>query len=218
MFAGRGVRDDEPSQPSATNLIQNVAEVDGNSAFREAPCTGKHVRLRTITTLDYGLLQAAELSPEVRHRWRYGGTTPSPENWPQVFWQGVLAQFLVVRTRGEESIGLVNAYGPNFQHGWAYVGATKLQPADCSPYMMLGLAIFIEYVFCNWNFRKIYLELPEFNYPQFRSGEGRIFVLEGRLKQHSYYDGRLWDQMLLAIHRDAWYEAGRRFLALEGLA
>nr|MDT0665497.1 hypothetical protein [Micromonospora sp. DSM 115978] len=52
-----------------------------------------------------------------------------------------------------------------------------------------------------WNYRKIYMECPEYNYGQLASGAGRWFEVEGRLKDFNYYDGQYWDEYLLAISR-----------------
>ncbi len=46
------------------------------------------------------------------------------------------------------------------------------------------------------------MEAPEFNIAQIKSGLGRFFHEEGRLKAHHYYDGRYYDQLLLALYRE----------------
>ncbi|EFC86323.1 hypothetical protein FrEUN1fDRAFT_0593 [Parafrankia sp. EUN1f] len=43
--------------------------------------------------------------------------------------------------------------------------------------------------------------MVSYNYDQIASGAGRHFDVEGRLSDHSYYDGRYWDEYLLAIRR-----------------
>ncbi len=163
------------------------------------------------------MIQRAELSPELAQRWRYRGNTPSPEQWAQILWQGTLAQYLVVDRRTDEAVGLCMAYRPNFQDGHAYLGAAKFRERDRSPRMIAGTAMFVEYVFANWDFNKLYLEVPEFNFPQVARGIGRLFELEGRFREHSYYDGRHWDQLVLALYRDTWMKTRASYLAMEGL-
>jgi hypothetical protein len=67
-----------------------------------------------------------------------------------------------------------------------------------------GLMLLADHLFRNWNFRKIYFEATEFNYAQFASGKGRLFVEEGRLTEHTFYDGRYWDLVVGSMTRDAW--------------
>jgi RimJ/RimL family protein N-acetyltransferase len=81
--------------------------------------------------------------------------------------------------------------------------------------MMMGCALFFDYVFACWPFRKLYLELPEYNVPQVRSGIGTYFRLEGRLRAHSYLTGRYSDELILALYRDDWSDKRRRLIALD---
>lgn len=158
---------------------------------------------------------ALEEGPDLGARWRLRGSTPSPEQWVRALWQDVLAQYLVCATEDARSLGVVLAYRPNFQDQHAYLAAARFDQTRHTPLMMLGVGMFINYVFTCWPFRKLYLETPEFNYDQFASGEGRMFSIEARLKDHSYFAGRHWDQLTLAIYRDQWARYGRRVEELE---
>jgi hypothetical protein len=126
----------------------------------------------------------------------------------------VLAQFLVVAAQRERPIGLVAAYRANFQDQHAYLSVARFGSSTRSPAMMLGLALFLRYVFDCWSFRKLYVETQEFNYEQFASGVGTYFELEGRLREHSFYRGRHWDQLTLAIYRERWNEIASRLSVL----
>jgi hypothetical protein len=161
---------------------------------------------------DYPYVRMLELSPELGPRWRFRGTTPSPQEWERQTWSNVLAQFMVIAREDTSALGLVTAYEANFQDGHAHLAAAKFDPDDRSPLMMFGIAQFIQYVFTCWNLRKLYIDVPEYNYEQFSSGEGRYFTIEGRLREHSYYDGRLWDRLILAVHREQWGEWSDRLL------
>lgn len=183
--------------------------------FTAPHLAGIRVRLRPILPKDYGFLQTVELMSDLHFRFRLRGATPSPEQWSQTLWHSVLAQFLVVTQAQDRIIGLVMAYRPNFQDGHAHVGAARFGTDTRSPLMMLGFGLFVQYVFTCWNFRKLYLETPEFNYEQFASGSGRYFEVEARLREHFFFDGRYWDQLTLAIYRDRWTHYAQRLLAAE---
>lgn len=187
----------------------------GDKTFAPPPLDGVHVRLRPVTPRDYEHIRALELSSDLAVRWRFRGSTPSPEQWAQTLWRGVLAQYLVVTAVRERPIGLVLAYHADFQDQHAHVAMASFDPKGRSPLMMLGFGLFIQYVFTCWPFRKLYLESSEYNYEQFAAGEGRYFEVEARLRDHSSFGGKHWDQLTLAIYRETWEGVGRRLLALE---
>jgi hypothetical protein len=189
--------------------------------FRPQPAfpslEGRHVFLRPVSTGDYAGLQQAEIQGELGMRWRYRGSTPSPEQWAQGLWRTVLAQHLIVRRADDRPIGLVLVYQPDFQDGHAQLAAVRFDLADRSPRMMLGMALFLRHVFACWSFRKLYLEVTEFNYEQFASGAGRLFDVEGRYRDHVYFNGAYWDQLVLAVGRERWQSHGEALLAAEDL-
>jgi acyl carrier protein len=68
--------------------------------------------------------------------------------------------------------------------------------------MILGISLFLRYVFTYWEFEKLYMEVPEYNFPQFASGLGRFFEIEGRLRGHLKMGERSFDQLIVALYRD----------------
>jgi hypothetical protein len=188
--------------------------VDGDvPSFRVPSLRGRHVFLRPVTPDDYRFLRAAELGGELAIRWRLRGASASPEQWAQNLWQSVLTQYLVVGSREPTPLGLVAVYQPNHRDGYAFLAAERFGPPRPVPAMMFGVALFIEHVFRCWDFHKLYLEVPEYNVSQLASGVGRLFALEGRLREHLWYDGRRWDQIVLALYRETWARESRRLLA-----
>ncbi len=171
--------------------------------FTLAPLENDLVVLRPVTPDDYGIIQRAELSDALIQRWRYRGSTPSPEQWAGTLWNGTLAQFIVVAKSRNEPVGLVVVYRPMFQHGYAYFGAVRFGETDLSPVMLSGIVLFLVFAFRTWNLRKLYMEIPEYNVAQFESAIDRFMSIEGRLRDHSYYDGHYWDELFVAIYRDA---------------
>lgn len=183
------------------------------STFHPAPMRGRHVQLRPVAPEDYRLLQRLDVG-ELSLRWRTRGATPSPEQWAQLLWNSVLAQFMVVRVSDRRPVGLVIAYRPSFQDGYAHLGAVAIERSR-SPLMMFGCALFLDYVFTCWNLHKLYFELPEWNLKQFESALRKYCKLEGRLREHLYYDGRHWDELVLAIYRQDWSEQRERVMRVQ---
>jgi len=66
-----------------------------------------------------------------------------------------------------------------------------------------AVAVFVRYLFKTFPLRKIYIEVPGFNWAQMASGEGILFEVEGVLKQHEYYDGQYWDKYYCAIYPES---------------
>jgi RimJ/RimL family protein N-acetyltransferase len=167
---------------------------------------GKHVRLRAVTQADYPFLVDLQTAPENLIRWRFRGSTLSPEQIVQSLWQGVLAQFLIVRADTGESVGLVVCYNPEFRHGYAYLAMIIAPKYEMSGWALEADAIFLNYLFETFGFRKVYLEVIEFNYHRLASGAGSLFHVEGCLKDHEYHLGHRWHLYTLAIYRDEWHD------------
>ncbi|HEU4794338.1 MAG TPA: hypothetical protein VFT02_01830, partial [Pyrinomonadaceae bacterium] len=69
-----------------------------------------------------------------------------------------------------------------------------------------GVLLGFHYAFTTWPFRKIYMEATEESYKAFKSGLGRFFIEEGRLKEHAFWNGRFIDVLILAVYRQVWAE------------
>jgi len=165
---------------------------------------GRHVRLKPLDAGDYPFLIALQTAPENLIRWRYRGTTPSPEHILQTLWQGVLAQFLIVRTDTKEPLGLVVGYNAEFRHNYIYLAMIVTPDCELRGWTFEANALFISYLFETFAFQKIYLDVIEFNYRRLASGAETLFHVEGCLIDHEYHLGRRWHLYTLAIYRHEW--------------
>ena len=117
--------------------------------------------------------------------------------------ESVLAQFVIEGINSQKPLGLVAITSPNFRDGFAYISA--LGPAEAATGLIAeGVLLGFHYAFSTWPFRKIYMEATEESYRAFKSGLGRFFVEEGRLKEHSFWNGRFMDLLILAVYRETW--------------
>lgn len=175
---------------------------DGVSLFSK---TGRSV-LRVIDPNDYGHLYHAELSSGMLHRWRFGGATPSPEQYPALLWNGVLSQYLVLQPKSNAIVGLVAAYDYNANDGVGYLlGARFAEGVPATLAFVDGFGLFVDNLFELFPLRKLYLEVPEFNASHFQSALGSVFVEEGRLERHKFFSGSYWDQITFACWRQEWH-------------
>lgn len=179
--------------------------------FDVPPLAGRYIYLRPVTPTDYQSLRAIDLSSDIGVRWRFRGATPTTEQWIQAS-TAALAQFIIARQLDHKPIGLVTLYNQNFRDQHAYLAAMTFNPASVSPFVMMGAVLFVHYTFECYPFRKLYMELPDYNLPQIASGLTRLFQEEGRLRAHFYYGGRLWDKIVLALYREDWDARVGRFL------
>jgi RimJ/RimL family protein N-acetyltransferase len=188
---------------------------ESRATSRQPPLTGRRVRLRSIFPSDYDYLYALATSEDMGYRWRFRGMSPSPEAFPQGLWHQVLAQFIIERVENGQRLGLVVAFDANERNGWCHIAMLLDPNVAGTGWVLEAGALFVNYLFTLWNFRKLYAEVLEFNYRSFSSGGGgRFFHEEGRLKDHEFYAGRYWDLLLIALYRDDWEHRPRVFRKL----
>jgi len=176
---------------------------------------GRSVRIRPVEARDYDFLFRLYTDGDHLVRYRLRGTTPSPEAFLRFLWDQVVAQF-VVESRDGRPIGVVSAFEPDFRNRFIFVAACSIDELETSGLVLEGVALLVTYLFENFDLRKIYAETLERNYAQFSMGEGRLFEVEGRMREHEYIDGRYEDFVLLAIYRDEWRVQHERIFGTKG--
>jgi RimJ/RimL family protein N-acetyltransferase len=195
----------EPRRPGTTRTAS-----EGDAA--PAPLEGGRVVLRVLSPADHGWLYALATHPSNGYRWRYGGATPSPEMFVHSLWDRVLAQFAIVQRSTGRPVGLVVAYAPDLHSGHVQVAALLDPSVQRRAWPMEAMFLFVNYLFTNWNLRKVYAESLEFNYLQFASGAGRLFDVEARLRAHHFWNGRYWDKVIGHCSRERWMQMGPRLM------
>lgn len=144
-------------------------------------------RLRPIVDSDIRVMYQSAVDPRWSHKWRYRGATPSIKDF--------VAQ-------------LVSRYNARTDLGWSYIAFTRVtprRPSDVAE-MLEGGLLFIAFLFRNWGFRKLYAEIPGWNWSQFSQAAGQFFTVEGALKEHEFFGGQHWDQYIAALHRERWLQ------------
>lgn len=181
-----------------------VDEAARPGAMRDAPPPAGGARLAKYSLLPVAndqlpALYRLAVDNEVGYRWRFRGAVPTYEQFVESFWAGTLVQFVAVE--GANLLGHVVAYNYDPVQGFVYAGMISTPTYVGTGRPIEVLADFYGYLFKTWPIRKIYMEVPAFNYAQFASGAGRQYDVEGVLKDHDYYDGEYWDHYLLAVYR-----------------
>jgi len=168
------------------------------------PWSTSRVRLRPLLADDVAALYEASVEPTLNYRWRFRGSTPSIGAFQQVLFQDVLAQFIVQRHDEAEPTGLVTSYNFKPEAGHVYIGFQRTsRNVEPSGEMLDGVFLLIEYLFANWPIRKVYAELPDYNFYPLGS-LGRIGTVEGCFKAHLVRGEQVSDLFTIAIYREAW--------------
>jgi RimJ/RimL family protein N-acetyltransferase len=166
---------------------------------------GHKVYLRPVTEADYGFLFALSTDEATGFRWRFRGETPSPDGFTHAIWHNTIAQFVVCSGATDEPVGHVVAFNANMRHRYAHIAMVVRPDRVGRSWALEGAQLFIDYLFANWEFRKLYAEVVDFNLTQFGSiATMPAFLVEGRLTEHEYYRGRYWDLVVIALRRQDW--------------
>jgi RimJ/RimL family protein N-acetyltransferase len=177
--------------------------------LRGAPRMGRWVSLVPIAPQYMEFLYQLATNEENGFRWLLAGMVPPADVFQQNLWKGVMTQFVVVVRSNSAPIGVVIAYNPEINHGFAYLGADFAPHVQGAGIAIEAVELFVEYMFSTYNLRKLYLEVPEYNLGAMVNGVGGILREEGILREHTYYRGRYWDRHLLALYRDQFLSAPR---------
>jgi RimJ/RimL family protein N-acetyltransferase/acyl carrier protein len=183
------------------HFLTTITPVEEKAA--STPLESSSIVLRPLTGADEPYLQRLLTSGDHLVRYRLRGMTPSPESFHQFVWDRVVAQFVAV-TRQGHPVGVVSCFDPDFRNRYAYVAAVADPEMQGNGLMAEATVLFVSYLFREFDLRKLYAESLEPNYEQFAHGAGRLFEVEGRLREHEYLGGRYVDALLLAAHRDRW--------------
>lgn len=174
----------------------------------------RRVRLRTIGEQDRRFLYELMTSPEAGGRVRFGGATPSPEKVIASLWESVLAQFVVESAESGRPLGLVAITSPDFRNQFAYVSALGAPETQGTGLIAEAALLAFHYAFDTWPLRKVYMEATDDSFQAFRGGLGDLFVEEGRLAGHVFWNGRWVDMVIVAVYRETWSRLAPRMTRL----
>lgn len=172
---------------------------------------GPNVQLVPVTDRDTDWLFGICATGEHLVRFRMRAMTPSPETFRRFLWDQVLTQFIVA-THDARPVGLVTCFEPDFRNRYAYIAAVADRRYEASGLVLEGMTMLISYVFAQFDLRKLYAESLEPDFNRYASGDGRVFEVEGRLRDHEYVDGGYQDYILSSVYRSTWRDHHRRIL------
>jgi hypothetical protein len=170
---------------------------------------GRLVKLRAAKESDRPWLAAFASDPEMSSRWRLGGRVPIGSSAFPKLEEGLLVLFVAERRRDSLPVGIVQAFQPDFINRVVHIGIavdTELAGPGVSGE---ALMLLIDYVFAQWQFRKIYFTTPSDILGKVR-GARRWVQTEGVLKDREFRRGALVDLHIQAIWREHWEQLKTR--------
>lgn len=144
---------------------------------------------------------------------RFGGASIPPPARQSAVWDSVLVHLVGVGRESRRRLGVVSLTSADMRNGTVYLSAIADTSVTGTGRMVEVVALAMEYAFETWPWRKVYLEVPEYNLGSFRSAIGRYFEVEGTLREHVYLDGRYWDAHVLTMTRARWAERGEPLMS-----
>lgn len=187
----------------------SVAAEEGEFEPPRSNLSGRWTRCRLVEPADYQFLYNLLVRPANAHRWRFRGVTPEPHMFEQLLWSGVLAQFVVEELKTGRPLGLVAAFdaAPDLSH--VAIGVIFEEDVRGRQWPAESILLFLGYLFDHWPLRKLYAHVPEYNMGPLRGTLRRGMSVEGRLSDHVYFDGRYWDEFILALRREDFFSRSR---------
>lgn len=171
---------------------------------------GRRVVLTPLGPAYYDFLWEMESGLDFRFRFR--GATPSPELFIASLWDSVVVAFIVLRRDTGGPIGLVTVYKEDTRSATAYVAVGLHPDAVGHVYGPEALVLLLNYSFHTFPYRKLYAESIEYNISGLSGLREKLFVEEGRFRDHEFIAGRWWDRVYFAVYRERWNELRPKLL------
>jgi RimJ/RimL family protein N-acetyltransferase len=143
------------------------------------------------------LYTLATLQPQ-DFRWRFSSTVPSVERFSASLLQRLTLPLVIRERVDDRPIGLVSLYNHRPDSGVSYMGVVIEDRLKMSGIAVEAARLYLRYVLAKWNLRKIYWEVPEWSLAAVQNHLGSVLIEEGRLSDHFYDRGRLWDLYIVA--------------------
>jgi hypothetical protein len=166
---------------------------------------GRYTRLRPLTAAFVDELYLLAATRQIPWQW-HGPETP--DGFRESLWRGVLVQFMVEERRTGRGVALLRADNANLFFGYAYLTMMVHPEFRMRAWPLEAAVLFGHYLFTKYNLQNLYAESATSHFEQFKSGVGKVFEVEGRLRDRVLVDGRREDLYILTFSRERWLTDG----------
>lgn len=159
--------------------------------------------MRPVGQRDVESLRVAEFVA-LGTTWRTRGATPSPQQYSDLVWQGVLAQVLAIQDTDAEGhlVAWLQVYNVEHDSGVGFIGAARFGDNPAS--FTISLILFLDYVFQCWDLRKLYFEVPASLELMLQPWVPTLLSIEGRLLDRVFSGGKYQDVGIYCLNRSSW--------------
>jgi RimJ/RimL family protein N-acetyltransferase len=175
------------------------------------------ITLRQITEDDMPFLFRLFAAPERSHLWmRCRDVFDEREfyhAWSAWTAEMIAAKFLV--ERDGQPLGLVYDYKRTLEDGHTKVTALLTESRTGGGYGVIATAMLVDWLFRSLPFRKVYMDVYDYNPKVAEIVKKAGFVEEAVLKEDRFRDGQYWNLHVLAVYRDGWPAVRTRILGRE---
>lgn len=187
---------------------------------REPIIRGRLMALRPVWPTDFELFYSwfadADEAPLWTSQFRRLGTFPEFVPALEAWLRDGLTLVKVDEKSGTR-FGFARAYQMNLVDGYAWVQAFTTPAYRLRRHSAESAILFSKYLFERFPLRKLCSEVYEYNSNAVSLNEKLGFVLEGRLRAHTWFRDRYWDHLLYSLNRDDWAAAVQRFGFITGI-
>lgn len=170
---------------------------------------GKGFRLSPLNRDNLSLLHKWESDPSSLYLYTLRKDVLSREEYIEVMesrLEGYYHVFLLIINHEDKPIGFIYSYDANAVDGFAFV-TTFLEPES----RRLGLGakaglLFYDYLFAYYPLRKIYCDVFEYNDESLSALKHAGFEIEGKFREHRFFQGKHHMMYRLAIYRERFYK------------
>jgi RimJ/RimL family protein N-acetyltransferase len=160
----------------------------------------RHLVIDPVMPADLADIHSISVLDENWLEWIYRGTSVSPNDVGARLYQPNVLTQVVARSPKSGQIGAhLLAYEAHRLHAKVAIVAKPAWHRTGLP--AEAFAFFMDYLFYNWPFRKLYVEMLSPQWQRQRSLQ-RFFEVEGWLSEHEFYAGRYVDLVIAACTRE----------------
>jgi RimJ/RimL family protein N-acetyltransferase len=165
---------------------------------------GPRCRLSATDQADVPEIARMANDPEIGQRWRMKGQMLSPDMAYAVLWKDAYLNLSIRVGKDPSVVGLFSVTGFDHTNRHAALSILLGRRLVGSGLGVEAMALGINFTFASTPLRKLYGQVPAYNFDQFASGSAKFFEVEGRLAEHEYFQGTYWDMFIISVTRERW--------------
>jgi RimJ/RimL family protein N-acetyltransferase len=164
---------------------------------------GKNVYLRPLVPEDTDTTYRWFLASEPQSQTCHEVPLTTPANYVEIIKKREVKRdegdFVIVTIEDNRLVGKIRYMHHNTLNHSAELGYIVAPDARKKGYAKEGMRLLIKYLFVELNLNKVYAQTASFNKASIQLLESLEFKLDGTLRQHHYYKGDYYDDMLYSL-------------------